>query len=119
MNHINESSGLSSGQAGAEVPSERWTTEEMLAAFLVRILGIYFTVYAIVSILGGIGEMESSWVRVSSTGLLWWYGLRLVSPFVTLMLAVYLLLGGQWVFNRLLTPIMSFPRSCAGTRDRT
>jgi hypothetical protein len=85
-------------------PSGRKVTEEGLAALLLRLLGVYFTAYGII---GGVKELVAMVLLTNKYSLElilakeWTYMIR---PVLEIIIGLYFLLGGQWVFEKLLMP---------------
>ncbi|MEN6457969.1 MAG: hypothetical protein ABFC63_03500 [Thermoguttaceae bacterium] len=86
------------------------SAEELLASLLVRLLGAYFAVFAIIQLVPVVAIVISSRNTLDPDRLLLFQAVASVAgPAVQLAIGVYLSLRGQWAFNRLLTPIR--PRS--------
>lgn len=87
--------------------AEHALTLEGLATLLLRILGLYFVVYGITGLLG-----EAGLILLRVTNMSLEEGLRayrweyLVRPVAELIVGMYFLTGGQWVFDNLLVPII-------------
>jgi hypothetical protein len=85
---------------------ERALTQEGLAHVLLRFLGVVLVARAIIV---GVGTAEQLLVLWNSYGLD--FGVRqyhweyLVGPGAELMIGIYFLVGGQWVYEKVLTPI--------------
>jgi hypothetical protein len=99
---------------------KRALTQESLAALLLRLLGLYLTV---VGIVGGVAE--AGYVVLLSNRLGLDNALRqyhfayLIRPGAELIVGFYFLVGGQWVYDKILTPIRrSFPEDASqGAED--
>jgi hypothetical protein len=97
------------GESAPREPPERITSDARLAALLMRLLGIYFTVGAIVVA----SEAAIGFVQVSSiigleqalTGAFALYA-RLGGALVQLIIGLYLAIGGRWVLDKILTPVV-------------
>ena len=111
MSNTSESPESSCGDAALNVKTDHDPTrsEERLAALLLRLLGVYFVAWAIIS-----GIEEAVRLVIASNK----YGLRDVFPghwvyvcYSASMFAVgaYLLIGGQWVFEKVLIPLVPDP----------
>ncbi|NLS93531.1 MAG: hypothetical protein GXX96_15340 [Planctomycetaceae bacterium] len=88
--------------------SERALTRENLAELLLRFLGVCFTALGII---GGVEQVSYLLSLSREFGLndalghyQWWYLTRSAAE---LIVGVYFLVGGQWVFDKILTPISS------------
>ena len=87
----------------------RQLTAESLATLLLRLLGVYFVAFGII---GGVREVISIILAANRMNLElaltreWDYLLR---PIMELSIGFYFLLGGQWVFEKLLTPFVHAP----------
>ena len=89
----------------AGMSSSRKLTAEALATLLLRLLGVYYAVWGIVGGVGKAGTIILAANRISLELALareWVYLLR---PIMELVAGLYFLLGGQWVFEKVLTPI--------------
>jgi hypothetical protein len=81
---------------------------ERLATLLMRLVGVYFTAGAV--IYGSEAAIHMLYA-VRRFGLQeaitlgYWDMSRLGSSFVQLIIGVYLVVGGQWVLEKLLTPV--------------
>jgi hypothetical protein len=87
-------------------PPGRWWIEERLAVLLLRLLGVYFVACAIVS---GMRAASFLWVDWRSFGGDKWLAcadtVSLARAAAELIVGVYFVVGGQWAFDRILTPI--------------
>jgi hypothetical protein len=87
----------------------RQLTAESLATLLLRLLGVYFVAFGIID---GVREVISIILSTNRMNLElalareWVYLLR---PIMELSIGLYFLLGGQWVFEKLLTPFVHAP----------
>ena len=105
-----ESDQTGGGENAGIRSSERPLTQEGLAAVLLRILGVYLVARGIITC---VWEATTLFVVSHQYGLD--FGLRgyhwhyLVSPVAELLVGIYFLVGGQWVYEKVLTPI--FPGS--------
>lgn len=88
-----------------------WSSPEELAQLLLRLLGIFFLALAVES-----GITEASRISIVSKRFgwdefLWWTvaigSTRLVAE---LIVGGYLVLGGKWIFGRILAPIAHRPK---------
>ncbi len=88
-------------------PRERPVTQEGLATLLLRFLGLCFTAFGVVAVATVAGHL-----LLLSTK----YGLddavrryrpleSLIGPAAELIIGVYFLVGGQWVYDKILTPV--------------
>ena len=87
-------------------PPQRPLTQENLAASLLRFLGLYFTAWGAVSAIAGAGHLFLLSTRHGIDDALRRYGLDdWIRPGVELIIGLYFLLGGQWVYDKILTPV--------------
>jgi hypothetical protein len=84
-------------------------THASMAVLLLRFLGLWITAYGAV---GGVVAVGHLLLLLRRFGFDhgWGYQLEyLIRPGAELIIGLYLLLGGQWVYNRLLTPVRDQP----------
>lgn len=87
-------------------PSGRRRPEERLAVVLLRLLGVAFVVCAVLSGMEEIGRISLYWREFGGDETFAWAeAISLAEPAAELILGTYFVLGGQWVFNRVLAPI--------------
>jgi hypothetical protein len=95
--------------------------EERLASLLLRLLGVYFLAWAIIS---GVEEAVRLFFAFSVSKI----GLDELLPTQWPLLAylgaeftvgAYLLIGGQWVFEKVLIPVVPGPRESEDTDEDT
>ncbi len=87
-------------------PTERALTQESLATLLMRILGLYITAFGIISAIGEItGLVFLSRTLGADQALARYHFEALIHPAAELLIGTYLLIGGQWVYDKILTPI--------------
>ena len=87
-------------------PPERALTQESLATLLMRILGLYITAFGIISAIGEITSLVFLSRRYGADQTLAHYHFEaLIHPAAELIIGLYLLIGGQWVYDKILTPI--------------
>jgi hypothetical protein len=111
--HDSESPESSRSTDSLNVETDGMWSEERLASLLLRILGVYFLAWAFIS---GIEEAVRFFVAisVSKIGLdtlfphHWTYLSYLAAEFT---LGAYLLFGGQWVFEKVLVPVIPRPEN--------
>ena len=110
MSNANEPLESNAATMASGESSGRRVTEEGLAALLLRLLGVYFLVFGII---GGVSAVIQIIIATNKFGMdvalirEWNY---LARPVLELAVGLYLLLGGQWVFDKLLTPLVRSPR---------
>jgi hypothetical protein len=95
--------------AESVISSHHKITLEALATLLLRLLGIYFIVFALTGVVAEAVRIIHAANKLSLDLALqaeWPY---LVRPVVELILGSYFLLGGQWVFEKILTPMVHQP----------
>ena len=95
--------------AGSVISSNHKITLEALATLLLRFLGIYFIACAFT---GGIAEVihiihASNKLSLEVALQTEWH--YLAHPVVDAILGSYFLIGGQWVFEKILTPMVRQP----------
>ena len=95
-----------SGMTPAE-PPERPLTQERLAAVLFRLLGLYLTAFAIIGFVADAGNLIIFSMRLGLADALRGYHFNqsLIRPGAELIIGIYFLVGGQWVYKKLLAPI--------------
>jgi hypothetical protein len=108
MSNTPQSSESSNSQETLNAETDGVCGEERLAAILLRLLGVYFLALGIIS---GIEEavrlcLAFNEIQVDLGRVLlkhWSYLAHLAAEFV---IGAYLLIGGQWVFEKVLIPII-------------
>lgn len=97
---------------GDELTPGRPLTQEGLAAVLLRFMGLCIMAYAIGSAVDSITyllQYSAERHRLESV-LISYYVRHLLRPGVEFAIGIYFLVGGQWVYDKILTPIRrSFP----------
>jgi hypothetical protein len=93
-------------RAPAGPPLDRPLTEAGFATVMLRLLGIYFTAIAIVSLVPTVGRflMETSRMGLGRAMDRWTFE-SFLRPVLELIAGIYFLVGGQWVFDKILTPV--------------
>ena len=89
-------------------------TEEGLGALLLRLLGVYFTAWTIISGIEDAGHIVLAWRKFGCGELVAMEAaidLARLAP--ELIIGIYFLIGGQWVFDKVLARIGD-PRGDAG-----
>jgi hypothetical protein len=82
----------------------RWS-EAGLAALFLRLMGVYFAAWGVIS---GVDKLVSIIHTANAHDLdyaLSVYGTYLVYPAMELVVGFYFVVGGQWVYNKILAPI--------------
>ncbi len=87
-----------------EVQKPQWS-EAGLAALLLRLLGVYFTSVAVILLVDMATRLFVGFRQFGFDSVMSEFWPRLVSPVFELVVGLYLLIGGQWVYEKLLTPI--------------
>jgi hypothetical protein len=106
------------GQATPGGRPERTLTQASLAVLLIRFMGLSVTAYGVVNGVVAIGHLLLL-LRRFGLDHGWGYQLEyLIRPGVELVIGIYLLLGGQWVYNKLLTPVRRGTTEEDDSRDR-
>ena len=114
---VQKPSELTAGSKTTDSQSDPGWSEAGLAALLLRLLGVYFTAWAIIH-----GAEEAMRLFLASRD----FGLNSVLPkrwtYLTYLVAelavgIYLLVGGRWVYEKVLTPIAENPMK--STFDKT
>lgn len=83
---------------------DKWI--EDLAAVLMRLLGVYFAASAMSSVFAECNLLISVWNKFGMRyGFFLWTIASSARVVVEFLIGIYLALGGQWVFDRLLTPV--------------
>jgi hypothetical protein len=104
-NRENDKRAIASAEAPAAGPQGRPLTEAGFATVMLRLLGVYLTATALVSIVAGIGHIVFQVGSFELDRTINRYALDyFIHPVVEFLIGLYLLIGGNWVFNRLLTP---------------
>jgi hypothetical protein len=95
-------------QAATRCP--RWPNEQELAALLLRLLGIYFVAWTVTKGVA-VANSVSLIAREFDWGdpLTWEASLDTASTVVALIIGIYFVIGGQWVFEKVLAPIACRP----------
>jgi hypothetical protein len=99
----------SSESTAASVPSAPGWSEEGLAALLLRLMGVYFVAWGLITATDPLVRLVLAAREFGLDSALsnHWFGL--IYPVVELVVGVYFLIGGRWVFEKLLTPIVRHP----------
>jgi hypothetical protein len=93
-------------------PPERPLTQENLAALLLRFLGLCLSVFGIASVVSVVGRLllESNRYGLDDFVRHSYAFESLIAPAMELLIGLYFLIGGQWVYNRILVPVRrTFP----------
>ncbi len=82
-------------------------TQEGLAGLLLRFLGLCFTAFGVVSVATVVGHMFllSTRYGIDDTLMRYYHFESLIAPGTELIIGIYFLLGGQWVYDKILSPI--------------
>lgn len=83
-------------------------TIESLATLLIRLLGVFLAVCAILSVFDEAGRVMyvARWFKWGSDEMLVWQGVEsVVRLTIGYVIGVYLILGGRWVLDRILTRV--------------
>ncbi len=90
-----------------EGPPERVLTQEGLAALLLRFLGLCFTAFGVVSLVTVVGRifLLSTTYGLDDAVRRYYHLESMIAPGTELIIGIYFLIGGQWVYDRILTPI--------------
>lgn len=80
---------------------------ERRAALLLRLLGVYFTASGIIAAFAEGDRLMSLWSDFALTRdtTFWWDVAMAAHVIVELLIGLYLVLGGQWVYDRILAPV--------------
>jgi hypothetical protein len=81
------------------------TSEEGIALLLLRLLGVYFMAKAFIAGWAAASAISVAIRRFPSSMWTWEIPMWLSTPIGCLLIGIYFVVGGRWVFNRLLTPI--------------
>jgi hypothetical protein len=107
--HTKEPSELPAGATTPRLQSGSGWSEAGLAALLLRLMGVYFTAWAIIT---GTDEAIRLFLASREFGLdyalakHWTY---LSYPAAQLIVGIYFLVGGRWVYEKVLTPVTRNP----------
>jgi hypothetical protein len=94
----------------------RRLNRERLAAVLLRLLGLYFLVLAVATGIMGAGNISLASSHFGWDALVWGLVAVLSTRLAAeLVIGTYLVLGGQWFFNKVLAPIARRPKQDAFT----
>jgi hypothetical protein len=88
------------------VPSGGKVTEEGLAVLLLRLLGVYFAVYGIIGVVKELVSMILLTNKYPLEMILAKEWTSMLRPVLEASVGLYFLLGGQWVFEKLLMPFV-------------
>ncbi len=80
-------------------------SEEGIAALLLRFLGVYFTAWAFISAADKIVFLLAAANKHDLDYAVTRYWSYFAYPVAELIVGLYFLIGGQWVYDRLLVPI--------------
>jgi hypothetical protein len=106
MSDASESPDPSPADATANLQTEGTWEEGRLAAILMRLLGVYFLGWAVIS---GVDEAVRLLIASNKYGLRemfpshWTYLANIAATFAV---GAYLLVGGRWVFEKVLAPMV-------------
>jgi hypothetical protein len=113
-----DGSTLTDAQDASELTTRSTTTdgrsdavwsEAGLAALLLRFLGVYFAAWAIIRGMEHAMRVLLASRQVGLNSALSDYWAYLAEPLPELAVGIYLLVGGRWVYEKLLTPITANP----------
>jgi hypothetical protein len=91
---------------------KRFFREERLALFLLRLWGVYFLALAFFSGMTLPNQITCAWKEFHYDEFFAWQAAINLAIFAAeLMIGFYCVLGGQWLFNRLLAPINHRPKN--------
>jgi hypothetical protein len=86
---------------------ERALTQRDLGEVLLRVLGVLLAARGIIAGVGTTADLLVLWRKFGlDFGLGHFQWEFLVGPTAELMIGIYLLVGGQWVYEKVLTPIV-------------
>ena len=102
---LSESRQTTGDETTANEPPERTLTQEGLAGLLLRFLGLCFTAFGVVSVATVVGHMFllSTRYGIDDTLMRYYHFESLIAPGTELIIGIYFLLGGQWVYDKILT----------------
>ena len=88
-------------------PAQQALTQENLAALLLRFLGLCFTAFGVVGVATMVGHILLLSTRFGlDDAVRRYYSFEsLIVPGAQLIIGIYFLLGGQWVYDKILTPV--------------
>lgn len=100
---------LTASSRTTDAQSATGWSEAGLAALLMRLLGVYFTATAIMRATEQAVRIIIVSREIGLDPALSEYWTYLTDPVPELLFGIYLLIGGRWVYEKLLTPIARNP----------
>lgn len=100
-----ESDQATGGEVAPSGRPKRALTQESLAALLLRLLGLYFATFGVVGAIAEAGLLLVLLRRVGLNAALEQNYRYFIRPGAELLIGAYFLIGGQWVYDKILTPL--------------
>jgi hypothetical protein len=89
---------------------ERTLTESGFAKVMLRLIGIYFAAFGLIGVVSMFIQLAIRASRPAEKPMEHFPFEWFVRPGLELLVGIYLLLGGHWLFRKLLTPVRRPPQ---------